>query len=718
MNINRSLFIFFTFFSFFGYAQTKPVIYEAMPVDGLALDTGWRFFAADNMAFASPSYDDSAWQPMNPKTAVNHLPQLKNVAVGWLRLHLKVGKAVSNKTLLMDAWGNCASEIYLDGKLIRKQGTVSADPAKMIPLGMNMPYWTVHLTPDSDHVLAVRLAVWHGAVWTRLESELLLLNLIDVNGYQSQNQVITVDTSIYAIDAAVFFLLSLLHLSLFRYDRAQRGNLFLGIYASISALSFMMVCLQAYFQDARWYALVDTPTFIINLMGGIWITNALGSLFHYQVRRWLVLMWAVYGGFSLYILLVSLNLSLFFACIAFFTLLEFGIAVKALLDKKRGAGIIAAGLGVSILAGIILTVAYFFHGSFSDDSGRFWRDIVDMTATVAPAIAISVFLGREFALDAGLLREKLVQVENLSAQSLAYEQEKQQILAGQKQELEKQVKERTVELQESLDSLKAAQAQLIQSEKMASLGELTAGIAHEIQNPLNFVNNFSEVSVELLTELKEEAKAGRPDDVLEIAEDLTQNLEKIHHHGKRADGIVKGMLEHSRAGSGAKELTDLNKLAREFLQLAYHGLRAKDKHFNTTLVTHFADQVPKINIVSQDIGRVLLNLLNNAFYAVRERQKTAAADYQPTVEVSTSSFNGQIQLMVKDNGVGIPDAIREKIMQPFFTTKPTGQGTGLGLSLSYDIIVKGHGGSIDVKSVPGEGAAFTIVLPLSYFYVS
>ena len=264
----------------------------------------------------------------------------------------------------------------------------------------------------------------------------------------------------------------------------------------------------------------------------------------------------------------------------------------------------------------------------------------------------------------------------------------------------------------ALEELKTTQTQLVQREKMASLGELTAGIAHEIQNPLNFVNNFSEVSVELLLELKEEAEAGNKEDVIAIADDLAQNLQKINHHGKRADSIVKGMLEHSKVGTGEKQLTDLNQLADEFLKLSYHGLRAKDKTFNAEIVTNFDNSMPKVNVVPQDISRVLLNLFNNAFYAVNQKQKTAGIDYKPEVTVSTTIKNGNLEIAVKDNGNGIPDAIKDKIMQPFFTTKPTGEGTGLGLSLSYDIVVKGHGGKIEVDTKEGIFTAFTITLPL------
>ncbi len=272
-------------------------------------------------------------------------------------------------------------------------------------------------------------------------------------------------------------------------------------------------------------------------------------------------------------------------------------------------------------------------------------------------------------------------------------------------------------LETTLTNLKNTQSQLIQSEKMASLGELTAGIAHEIQNPLNFVNNFSEVNNELIDEMKTEFKKGDTEEGFAIADDIKQNLEKILHHGKRADTIVKGMLQHSSSGSEKKEPTDINKLADEYLRLAYHGLRAKDKSFNATMKTDFDESIGNINIIPQDIGRVILNLITNAFYVVDEKKKSGIENYEPTVTVSTShsplpgrGAGGEVKIMVKDNGNGIPQKILDKIFQPFFTTKPTGQGTGLGLSLSYDI-VKAHGGELKVETKEGEGSEFIIVLP-------
>jgi signal transduction histidine kinase len=267
------------------------------------------------------------------------------------------------------------------------------------------------------------------------------------------------------------------------------------------------------------------------------------------------------------------------------------------------------------------------------------------------------------------------------------------------------------EIQNTLTELKATQAQLIQSEKMASLGELTAGIAHEIQNPLNFVNNFSEVNKELIDDLKSELLSDNKEEAISIADDIKENEQKINHHGKRADAIVKDMLQHSRTSTGQKEQTDINSLADEYLRLSYHGLRAKDKSFNADFKTDFDESIGKIEVIQQEFGRVLLNLFNNAFYAVSEKKKQINGSFVPTVSVITRKLNGKVEITVKDNGTGIPTKVLDKIFQPFFTTKPTGQGTGLGLSLSYDII-KAHGGELEVETKEGEFAKFIVKLPV------
>jgi len=360
---------------------------------------------------------------------------------------------------------------------------------------------------------------------------------------------------------------------------------------------------------------------------------------------------------------------------------------------------------ISLLSDIIKTISPKFYENINDyaETGRLFA--------VIWAVAMWIYANN--------------QLKKTEKERVKREQEEKlyRITEAQKAELEIIVAERTSELlqqkealEKSLEDLKAAQAQLIHAEKMASLGELTAGIAHEIQNPLNFVNNFSEVSVELIDEMETEMNNNNKEEMLAIAADIKQNLEKINHHGKRADAIVKGMLQHSRKNTGQKESIDINALADEYLRLSYQGLRAKDKSFNATIQADFDKTIGKISVVPQDIGRVLLNLFNNAFYSVNEKKKTLGDEYKPTVSVSTKRLNApsgevDVEIVVHDNGLGIPQKVIDKIFQPFFTTKPAGQGTGLGLSLSYDIIAKAHNGKLSVNTKENEFAEFTIELP-------
>lgn len=376
-------------------------------------------------------------------------------------------------------------------------------------------------------------------------------------------------------------------------------------------------------------------------------------------------------------------------------------------------------VGAVVLAGVI----YYLQ------SERDFKTLKPVINLHYPLIAVSLVYGllQVFSKDGDVLWEEYIQFAILAAfvwifgRAATFRKQQKEVeqINEKNVELETMVAQRTAEithqkeaLEQTVQELKATQAQLIQQEKLASLGELTAGIAHEIQNPLNFVNNFSEVSMELIDEMNEELAKGDKEEAAAIAEDIKQNLEKIRHHGKRADGIVKGMLQHSRASTGQKEPADINVLADEYLRLAYHGLRAKDKMFNAELITHLDAGLPKVNIIPQDVGRVMLNLFTNAFYATMQKKKLHGSDYKPTVSVTTRVHQDEVVITVRDNGTGIPEDVKDKIMQPFFTTKPTGEGTGLGLSLSYDIIVKGHGGKINVDTAEREFTEFTISLPL------
>ena len=375
----------------------------------------------------------------------------------------------------------------------------------------------------------------------------------------------------------------------------------------------------------------------------------------------------------------------------------------------------------NIARGLMYAVLPFILLSFLSDLFRllFRKEYAEIENYVDAAIFFSVIW-----MIAMLIIEKkqrnALEKERLKTQA---EEELNIKLAEQKIQLENLVEERTYEivqqkneLEKTLVELKATQNQLIHQEKLASLGELTAGIAHEIQNPLNFVNNFSEVNAELVDELHIAIHEGNLNEIKSIAKAIKDNEQKIMYHGKRADVIVKSMLHHSRSSSGINEPTDINDLVEEYLRLAYHGFRAKDKSFNAKVITEFDENIGKINIIPQDIGRVILNLITNAFYAVTERKKHSQSelveDYEPTVSINTKKINAKVEIKVKDNGNGIAQKILDKIFQPFFTTKPAGQGTGLGLSLSYDII-KAHGGELKVKTKEKEGSEFIIQLRIN-----
>jgi signal transduction histidine kinase len=427
------------------------------------------------------------------------------------------------------------------------------------------------------------------------------------------------------------------------------------------------------------------------------------------------LLWAMYATIALFVLTVvfsNFDKAKWLWHIAQFTLIGVTIKLPEFAHARK------------IMWGVVPLIVLSFISDLVKDFANDIYLLVDSYMDIAGAVAITWMLAMIVISNR---QTKLLEKER--AKRLE-EEERHRLVEAQKLQLEHLVAERTVELtrqkeelQNALIELQSTQKQLIQSEKMASLGELTAGIAHEIQNPLNFVNNFSEVSAELVNEMKEELQAKNESAVTVILQDLEQNLQKITHHGKRADAIVKGMLLHSRSSTGIKEPTDINALADEYLRLSYHGLRAKDKSFNATMKVEFDEKIGTINIITQDIGRVLLNLFTNAFYSITEKKKAQRVEgtqkFEPTVSVTTKLItNGStgaertVMISVKDNGTGIPQEVLDKIYHPFFTTKPTGDGTGLGLSISYDII-KAHGGEIKVETKDGEGAEFIISLPIN-----
>ncbi len=653
---------------------------------------------------------------LTPGQDITTFDQLKNAGVGWLRLHIRADSAVAGQRILAWVSQYSASEIYLDGKLIQRYGYISHDPAKTVAVAPAGELFELKLKGGVNQVIAVRVGYQSRILYVSPLYVPLPAFSMYINGYKAatansedlsklnQEQLV-----MYSIAAGIFLILCLIHLLYFIFDRSQKISLYYLIYC-LSVfyiyLTFVFIFYQGHSETLSTYMLIFFAGTICFCTAFLFLVLVVYVLFGYH-RRTVFKVLVILALPTVLGIFLDDIISTFIDGVVFPVLCMLEVAricFLAIKQKRKDASIIFPVICLYIILYI-------------------WEGLLDQTTILATLliyfvflslpIALAIYLGLKTASTNRALKTTLAEVQTLSAQNILKEQEKQQILADQNIVLEKQVNERTAELNQSLTHLKETQTQLIQSEKMASLGELTAGIAHEIQNPLNFVNNFSEVNREMIDELKNELKGGNVDEALAIADDIGLNEDKINHHGKRADSIVKGMLEHSRSRSGEREPTDLNAMADEFIRLSYHRLKSKDDSFNAEIVTRFDPDLPKINVVQQDIGRVLLNLLNNAFYAVNQKARTADEDYTPTVEVQTFFLPLQAAggLIVRDNGIGIPDAIKDKIMQPFFTTKPTGEGTGLGLSLTYDMVVKGHGGSISVESKENLGSEFIINLP-------
>jgi two-component system NtrC family sensor kinase len=690
-----------------GNLQLIPIKLDSLPAH---VTSQWKFHAGDDPAWADTSFNDHNWKHIDATQEYHFLPQVAKAQIGWFRLTLNVSPGLRKKAVAMIVNQYGAAEVYFNGVLIRTMGRVNRDyKNERTRYSVGEPL-TLPLTDAPKQYIAIRYSfnnsnwvIGYGGsvIWTTFRQ----VDSAWDHFFLSEDYNTT-----RAWVSGGCMLLSLLQLSIYLFNRERKVNLYLSLYAFMQMITLINGLLAPMVQSSSFYIFYVALFNVVAPLDFVFLMMMTYAFFGYKRGRWFIIIAAL----SLPVIIVQFMadnngnefILAIYNVLSYLTIIV--VSAKAIREKKTGATLFLAGIIVSLIFFILFNV----NGVIVSQPFLIVCFEVAL-AFITPAIILSILLAREFSHNIVSLRLKLAEIENLSARSLEQEMEKQALLAAQNEVLEQKVTERTAELNQSLSNLKQTQTQLIQSEKMASLGELTAGIAHEIQNPLNFVNNFSEVSVELLQELKDEVKAGHTDDVIAIADDLTQNLEKIRHHGKRADSIVKGMLEHSKIGSGEKVPTDINALADEFLKLSYHGLRAKDKSFNAELITHFDSHLPKLNVAQQDIGRVLLNLFNNAFYAVNQKKKIAEPDYKPEVTVATSAEKNNLIIKVKDNGNGIHDAIKDKIMQPFFTTKPTGEGTGLGLSLSYDIIVKGHGGTITVDTKEGEGSLFTVYLPIN-----
>ena len=697
------------------YAQEKPVIiypkafnpqYDIVPIDTF---DGWYFRAGNDTAWARNTISMAGWQKLSPIGLTAKYANKNGKVEGWFRIRIKLDSSVQSKGLSVNYDSYAPADIYVDGKLLGSFGNTGlfGHPYAEYdapPFDKSLP---LNLKRGQEFTLALHLTDSLAPfIPPKLKSRCIGTAYMIILGGNNSDRLIYSDVLNLNKSYSIWLWISLTLCTLFwilALQNRKESVLFLIAWCStffVCNIYTSSILAEPQTRSCFTYIIYGVLSMISILLVLVSIPIVLAAVFKRRMLLWIKICLAA---------IVVVSLSTYFlpqlaqprpVSMGAIVLFPLGLSLYYIISSWKGV----RGAQWSIIAGLLGSLSFM------------------LTAIIILLLHIQIYTnyGIGYFLTSGLLlsfplsmlvyvalrfKEIIQEVRYNANQVVQLSEEKKQEALNRQKLLEEEVNRQTAEI-------RANQARLIQSEKMASLGELTAGIAHEIQNPLNFVNNFSEVNTEMIEELEEELNAGNIEEALAIAADIKQNEQKINHHGKRADGIVKGMLQHSRTAGGEKQPTNINALADEFMRLSYHGLRAKDKSFNAEMHTHFDADLPEIEAVGQDIGRVLLNLFNNAFYAVNLKKKTAVAGYNPEVSVSTSSENGQVVIKVKDNGVGIPDAIKEKIMQPFFTTKPTGEGTGLGLSLSYDIVVKGHGGNIAVNSTAGEGSEFIVYLPL------
>ena len=707
-------------FSIVTNAQDSTVVLSAKSFDKdntipLSKKEGWVFKSGNDPSWAGKNLNTSDWKKLKPADFTEKMADKNGKLEGWFRIKIKLDRTLQDSIpgigLRSGVWA--ASDVYINGKLFHSFGNTGRNntvfkeyiPQNELPILLS-------LDTNEEYTVAIHFSdkINQYDFKKKLRADYSSLMTITSPNYTNQYYDDGVYYSKIRLGVSVFLLaLMLLFWLIYFQNKEEKHLLAIALTVSFLLLSWVDISLffDASFDLTSFWNFIGGFSFIsfftlIPFTVGI-ILNKRISKFHmiFAGLLMIIVIFCVYIDFyPSVILLILIGNSAF-------------IAIYYILSSRKTI----KGARWAVVIGLLLNIGYslfiFLLEQAQITMSQTFNSLSLVFALTIFPLGLLVYVSMWF-------KETRKLVEDNARQVLQITEEKKELLESQNIVLEKQVAERTRDLNESLKNLKATQSQLIQSEKMASLGELTAGIAHEIQNPLNFVNNFSEVSNELIDEATEELvktqHAASPDKAgskhqeaisvaLTILGDVKQNLEKITHHGRRADAIVKGMLAHSRSSSGEKVPTDLNALADEYLRLSYHGLRAKDKSFNADFSTDLDPSIPKVNVIPQDIGRVLLNLINNAFQAANEVEN-------PKVILATKKFNDGVQIRVSDNGPGIPDDIKDKIFQPFFTTKPTGQGTGLGLSLSYDI-VKAHGGRIEIISSPVEGSTFIIQLPKS-----
>lgn len=684
----------------------------------------WKIRAGNQAGPEHPGFDDTQWDSiLLDRRFDKSLYRYFEQGDGYVWLRSSFIKSSRTLPVFLEVYQLGASEIYINGRRVKAYGSMENGQVE----GYNPSRRPFLVMLDSLPVqdIAVKIALKKGSVPKNggfRKGAVFNLTLYNSDYNLAATEISFMSRFFWSIlKMGVFLVLAIIHFSFYRTENRQGSNLYFALFSLCLMLAELFSFYEAkYNHNPAWVNPLNGLTILLeSTLAKIFFIVALYQLFH---RKKGLLYYLLIAGYCIIPLAYRFASSDFIASLIEFVMstLFFIILIKimteAISQGKRGAKIFATGVLLPIVLTFVLVFVFLAisiykpYDIFSENNpgyiiGKYTGTLYSGVKDVIMAICLSLYISMEFTRVNKTLEAKLVDIDRLS-------KEKQAILESQNEFLEEQVKTRTAELNESIKTLKSTQNQLIQTEKLAGLGELTAGIAHEIQNPLNFVNNFSELSIELIDELKELEDSDDTELKAELLSDLAENQQKINHHGKRASNIVKGMLAHSRAASGERTLTNINDLASEYMKLAFHGMRAKNKTFNSDFKLETEPGIPEISLVPQDIGRVLLNLINNAFYAVHEKSKQVTEGYKPRVEVTTGKIDNQVIIRVKDNGFGIPEEIRSRIFQPFFTTKPTGEGTGLGLSLSYDIITKGHNGTLEVKSTEGEYCEFIITLPV------
>jgi len=706
--------------------NTNPILsdslFDDIGVISLSEFDGWKYTTEDSIAFKDPNYDDAHWVDLNPADLSLEENHNNDYIKGWFRFRFRLDSTMTSQTLhlRLGTWG--AAEVYVDGILQGTFGQVSDRNKEFInynPLNVIPDEFVSDFVPGETYILALRLEDRHTVwlyeylgidyridPWVRITSSAY-------GKYIQQTSQYSVAFA-YSISAALIIILILISAiyALNRFDPVLRdAAIFVGIMLLTAVPEFLNV---TFVHNLIQYVLVEEiGNIALHLVFG-WIPLMLSGILYGSRPSWVK--WLVIFAIPA-ALLMSIGDKMVYSSgyLVISTLAAVWVIIRGRAYIKGENTILL----FAIITELLIIVAYIllepFYNSIRTTGAA---DAHIFLIYLFFPLMLVIYLAVRYTRNYTLLQEKFKEISRLSEEKIKVERDKQVLISRQKEVLEKEVEIRTADLTKSLEDLKAAQQQLVQQEKLASLGQLTAGIAHEIKNPLNFVNNFSSVSLEMIDEALEEIekleKSDISEDIADILVSVKGNLTKIHDHGTRADRIVKSMLLHSRGGSGKTESTDFNAVIHEYTNLAYHGMRAGKNAISVDVQFDLDKTIGKVPLIAEDFSRVILNLCNNAFDAMREWGVASGEQKEKKFEakliVKTELDGGSVKLIIEDNGPGIPNEIRDKILQPFFTTKKGTEGTGLGLSITNDII-KAHGGQLTIESESGNGSRFIITLP-------